>query len=122
MLIGKVTYRCDKDFTTIEIPAKCIETFCRGSAFPLNKASGSVSTSIKEETITLVETSGAEQATQGKALLGPIPGMKTISKSFCRCAFVRGFLRQRYPRANLESRSSTMRFSLARYERQLVSS
>jgi hypothetical protein len=68
MLMGKVTYRCDKDFTTIVIPAKCIETFCIGSAFPLNKESGSVSTSIKEETITLVETAGTEQATHGSVV------------------------------------------------------
>jgi hypothetical protein len=68
MLMGKVTYRCDTDFTTIVIPAKCIETFCIGSAFPLNKASGSVSTSIKEETITLVEITGAEQATRGSVV------------------------------------------------------
>jgi hypothetical protein len=68
MLMGKVRYRCDKDFTTIVIPAKCIETFCIGSAFPLNKASGSVSTSIKEETITLVDITGAEQATRGSVV------------------------------------------------------
>ncbi|MGD0172306.1 MAG: hypothetical protein ABSB81_09325 [Halobacteriota archaeon] len=64
MLMGKVRYRCDKDSTIIVIPAKCIETFCIGSAFPLNKSSGSVSTSIKEETIRLVETTGAVEATR----------------------------------------------------------
>jgi len=68
MLMGKVRYRCDKGSTTIVIPAKCIETFCIGSAFPLNKSSGSVSTSIKEETITLVETIGAEEATRGRVV------------------------------------------------------
>ena len=68
MLMGKVRYRCDKDFTTIVIPAKCIETFCIGGAFPLNKASGSVSTNIKEEAITLVEITGAEQATRGSVV------------------------------------------------------
>jgi hypothetical protein len=65
MLMGKVRYRCDKGSTTIVIPTKCIETFCIGRAFPLNKLSGSVSTSIKEETIRLVETAGAEEATRG---------------------------------------------------------
>ena len=65
MLMGKVRYRCDKGSTTIVIPAKCIETFCIGSAFPLNKSSGSVSTIIKEETIRLVETAGAEEVTCG---------------------------------------------------------
>lgn len=65
MLMGKVRYCCDKDFTTIVIPAKCIETFCIGSAFPLNKASGSISTRIKEETLVLFETTGAQQATRG---------------------------------------------------------
>jgi len=65
MLMGKVRYRCDKGSTTIVIPAKCIETFCIGSAFPLNKSSGSVSTSVTEETIRLVETTGAEEAMRG---------------------------------------------------------
>jgi len=63
--MGKVQYRCDKGSTTIVIPAKCIETFCIGSAFPLNKSSGSVSASVKEETIRLVETTGAEEAMRG---------------------------------------------------------
>lgn len=68
MLMGKVRYRCNSDFTTIVIPAKCIEAFCIERAFPLNKASGSVLTSIKEETITLVEITGAEQATRGSVV------------------------------------------------------
>ncbi len=63
MLMGKVGYQCEQDFTTILIPAKCIETFCIGSAFPLNKAYGSVSAVIKGETITLVEVMGAGSAT-----------------------------------------------------------
>ncbi len=100
MLMGKVRYRCNSDFTTIVIPAKCIEAFCIERAFPLNKASGSVLTSIKEETITLVEITGAEQATRGIVLLGPILVMKTILKSFCRFACVSGFLRQKTSRAN----------------------
>ena len=68
MLMGKVRYRCEKDSTTIVIPAKCIEMFCIGSAFPLNKSSGNVSTSIKEETIRLVESAGAEEATRGSVV------------------------------------------------------
>ncbi len=62
MLMGKVGYRCDQDSTTIVIPAKCIETFCIGGAFPLNKAFGSLSAIIKGETLVLVETTAAEQA------------------------------------------------------------
>lgn len=68
MLMGKVRYRCDKNFITIVIPAKCIETFCIGGAFPLNKASGGILTSIKEETMTLVDITGAEQATRGSVV------------------------------------------------------
>ena len=64
MLMGKVGYRCDQDSTTIVIPAKCIETFCIGRAFPLNKAYGSVSASIRGETITLVTVMDAGQATE----------------------------------------------------------
>jgi len=63
MLMGKVRYRCDKDSSTIVIPAKCLETFCIGSAFPLNKSSGSVSASVKEETIRLVETTRPAEVT-----------------------------------------------------------
>jgi len=65
MLMGKVRYRCDKDSTIIVIPAKCLETFCIGSAFPLNKSSGSVSTSVKEETMRLIETTGGKKAARG---------------------------------------------------------
>jgi hypothetical protein len=68
MLMGKVRYRCDKDITTIVIPAKCIETFCIGRDFPLDKASGSVSTGVIEETITLAEITGAEETTQGSVV------------------------------------------------------
>jgi len=63
MLMGKVHYRCDKSSTALVIPTKCIETFCIGSAFPLNKSSGSVCMSIKDEVLTLVETTGAQEAT-----------------------------------------------------------
>ena len=66
--MGKVSYCCAKDLTSIVIPAKCIETFCIGRDFPLKKAAGSVSTTIKEETITLVETTGAEQAPRGSVV------------------------------------------------------
>jgi hypothetical protein len=62
MLMGKVVYRCDQEFTTIVIPAKCIETFCIGGAFPLNKAFGRVSASTRGEVIILAEITGAEQA------------------------------------------------------------
>jgi hypothetical protein len=62
MLMGKAGYRCDQDFTTIVMPAKCIETFFIGSAFPLNKAFGSVSAISRGGTIILVENTGAEQA------------------------------------------------------------
>jgi hypothetical protein len=62
MLMGKVAYRCGQNFTTIVIPAKCIETFCIGSAFPLNKAFGSVSAIIRGETIILAEITGMEKA------------------------------------------------------------
>jgi hypothetical protein len=62
MLMGKVRYRCEEDLTTIVIPAKCLETFCIGSTFPLNRASGIVSTSVREETLELVEITGSEQA------------------------------------------------------------
>jgi len=61
MLMGKVRYYCGKDSTTIVIPAKCIETFCIGSTFPLNRSSGRISTSIEEETIRLVEATGAAE-------------------------------------------------------------
>jgi hypothetical protein len=64
MLMGKVRYRCDKDSSTIVIPAKCIETFCIGSAFPLNRSSGIVLMSVNEETIKLVETTGAAEVTR----------------------------------------------------------
>jgi hypothetical protein len=60
--MGKVEYHCGQDFTTIVIPAKCIETFCIGSAFPLNKAFGRVSAITKGETIILSEITGAERA------------------------------------------------------------
>jgi hypothetical protein len=68
MLMGKVSYCCDKDLTSIVIPAKCIETFCIGRDFPLKKASGSVSTAIREETITLTEITGAEEETHGSVI------------------------------------------------------
>jgi hypothetical protein len=55
MLMGKVRYRCDQDLTTIIIPAKCIETLCIRSNFPLNKASGRISTSVREKTIAIKE-------------------------------------------------------------------
>lgn len=90
-------------------------------AFPLNKASGSVSTSIKEETITLVETSGAEQATQG-SVVGTYTRDEDNIEVFLPMRVCERVFKTSAPRANLESRSSTMRFSLARYERQLVSS
>jgi len=37
MLMDKVRYCCDRDSTTMAIPAECMETFCIGSAFPLNR-------------------------------------------------------------------------------------
>jgi len=67
MLMGKVGYRCDQDFTTIVIPAKCIETFCIGRAFPLNRAFGRVSAVTREETIILADITDAEQAS-GKVI------------------------------------------------------
>jgi hypothetical protein len=65
MLMGKVRYRCDKDSTIITIPAKCLDTFCIGSAFPLNKSAGNVLTSVKEETIRLIETTGGKKGARG---------------------------------------------------------
>jgi len=48
MLMGKVRYRCNREFTTLIIPADCIETFCVGKNFPLDQASGRVSIATKE--------------------------------------------------------------------------
>jgi hypothetical protein len=62
MLMDKVGYRCNQDSTIIDIPAKCIETFCIGSAYPLNKSFGKVAATIRGDIVILAEITDAEQA------------------------------------------------------------
>jgi hypothetical protein len=68
MLMGKVHYRCDIDLTTIIIPTKCIETFCIGSIFPLNKASGRISIDVREKTIGVKEILRSGEGKRGSAI------------------------------------------------------
>ncbi len=56
MLMGKAWFKCSNDYTEIEIPAKCIETFCMGKNFPLAKSSGYTLIDIREGGIELTES------------------------------------------------------------------
>ncbi len=56
MLMGKAWFKCSNDYTEIEIPAKCIETFCIGKNFPLSKSSGYTIIDIREGGIELTES------------------------------------------------------------------
>jgi len=59
MLMGKAKFRCSADYTEVDIPAQCIETFCIGKNFPLAKSSGHTSIEIREGGIELTESEGA---------------------------------------------------------------
>ena len=56
MLMGKAWFKCSDDYTEVEIPAKCIETFCIGKNFPLAKSSGYTLIEIREGGIELIES------------------------------------------------------------------
>ena len=59
MLMGKAKFKCRDSYTEVDIPAKCIETFCIGKNFPLAKSSGHTSIEIIERGIELTESGGA---------------------------------------------------------------
>jgi len=59
MLMGKAKFKCSDNYTEVDIPSKCIETFCIGKNFPLAKSSGRTSIEIKEGGIELTESEGA---------------------------------------------------------------
>jgi hypothetical protein len=59
MLMGKAKFKCSDDYTEVDIPAQCIETFCIGKNFPLAKSSGHTAIEIKEGGIELTESEGA---------------------------------------------------------------
>lgn len=56
MLMGKASFKCSNDYTEIEIPAHCIETFCIGKNFPLAKSSGYTLIDIRERGIELTQS------------------------------------------------------------------
>jgi ferric-dicitrate binding protein FerR (iron transport regulator) len=58
MLMGKAKFKCSDDYTEVDIPAQCIETFCIGKNFPLAKSSGHTSIEIREGGIELTESEG----------------------------------------------------------------
>ncbi len=53
MLMGKVHYRCFKEQTEIVIPAQCIDTFCIGKNFPLDRTEGYVLIQVKEGAVVI---------------------------------------------------------------------
>lgn len=56
MLMGKAKFKCRDSYTEVDIPAKCIATFCIGKNFPLTKSSGRTSVEIREGGIELTES------------------------------------------------------------------
>lgn len=68
MLMGKAQFKCSDDYTEIEIPARCIETFCIGKNFPLAKSSGYTWIEIREGGIELTES--GESVVSKKAVTG----------------------------------------------------